>query len=161
LSKLWAILDAYEKDLPFITPECKVTISTSLYPERNVEGEIVYISDLIDEKLRTIKIRVEVDNREGLLKPNMYIQGIIESTIKEEVFSLPEQAIQNLDGKKIVFVRERENVFMAKEVKTGARIGKRRIIREGVDEGEKIVIKGAFNLKAEISKATFGHVHVH
>jgi cobalt-zinc-cadmium efflux system membrane fusion protein len=91
----------------------------------------------------------------------MYIQGIIQSTIKEEVFSLPEQAIQNLDGKKIVFVRERENVFMAKEVKTGARIGKRRIIREGVDEGEKIVIKGAFNLKAEISKATFGHVHVH
>ena len=162
LSRLWAMLDAYEKDLPFITPKSKVIIASSLYPERHFQGEIAYISDLIDERLRTIKIRVEVNNREGLLKPNMYIQGIIENSIQQEkVLSIPEQAVQNMNGKKIVFVFEKENVFMAREVKLGAKIGNRRIITEGLKEGDIVVIKGAFNLKAELSKATFGHIHVH
>ena len=162
LSKLWAMLDAYEKDLPFITTKSKVVIASSLYPERHFEGEIAYISDLIDERLRTIKIRVEVNNLDGLLKPNMYIQGIIESSIQqEEVLSIPEQAVQNMNGKKIVFVLEKENVFMSREVKLGAKIGNGRVIAEGLKEGEIIVIKGAFNLKAEFSKAAFSHVHVH
>ena len=66
-----------------------------------------------------------------------------------------------MNGKKIVFVFEKENVFMAREVKLGAKIGNRRIITEGLKEGDIVVIKGAFNLKAELSKATFGHIHVH
>ncbi len=162
LSKLWAILDAYEKDLPFITIKSKVIIVSSLYPEKNFRGEIAYISDVIDEKLRTIKIRVEVNNREGLLKPNMFIQGVIENSVQQEkVLSIPEQAIQNMNGKKVVFVLEKEDIFKVREVKFGAKIGNRRVITEGLIEGDKIVIKGAFNLKAELSKATFGHIHVH
>lgn len=84
LSLLWAVLDAYEKDLPLIDKKGGVTVISPLYPEKEFKGEITYISDIIDEKLQTIKIRVEVKNVEKLLKPNMYIQGIIENREEEK-----------------------------------------------------------------------------
>jgi cobalt-zinc-cadmium efflux system membrane fusion protein len=162
LNILWALLDAYEKDLPFINRKSAVTIQSPLYPEKEFKGTISYISDIIDEKLRTIKIRVEVENPGRLLKPNMYIQGIVENkAVEREALAIPEEAIQNLDGEKIVFILEDEDVFAAHHVELGEKIGNKRIIARGLREGEKIVIKGAFNLKSELTKASFGHKHVH
>lgn len=162
LSTLWAILDVYEKDLPHIRKDSHVTITTSIYPGSEFPGEITYISDLIDEKLRTVKIRVEVDNKQGFLKPNMYIQGKIENRLEQkDLLVVPEEAIQNLEGEKVVFVREKGDIFAVRHVTLGYKVGDNRIITQGLSEGEQIVIHGAFYLKAEISKATFGHAHVH
>jgi cobalt-zinc-cadmium efflux system membrane fusion protein len=166
LNTLWALLDAYEKDLPYISKKSKVVIKSSLYPEKEFIGKIAYISDTIDEKLRTIKIRVEVNNDERLLKPNMYIQGDVENRQTEKkTLAIPEEAIQNMNGEKIVFVLEEEleeeDVFAVIHVELGERIGNKRIIAKGLEEGEKIVIKGAFYLKAELTKQSFGAAHVH
>jgi cobalt-zinc-cadmium efflux system membrane fusion protein len=162
LNTLWAILDAYEKDLPFINEKSKVTIFSAIYPDKKFKGKITYISDLVDERLRTIKIRVDVDNTEGFLKPNTYIQGAIENLKeRQDILAIPEEAIQTLDGEKIVFVFEEDDVFAVRHVKLGNKVGEKRIIVQGLDEGDEIVIKGAFHLKAELSKATFGHTHVH
>jgi len=161
LDTLWAILDAYEKDLPYISKKSTVTIKSPLYPQKEFTGKIAYISDLIDEKLRTIKIRVEVKNDEGLLKPNMYIQGIVENRQAEKkILAIPEEAIQNMNGEKIVFVLEKKDIFAVCHVKLGEKIGNKRIIAKGLKEGDKIVIKGAFNLKAELTKASFGAAHI-
>ena len=102
LSTIWAILDAYEKDIPFIKTGSEVRIESSLYPDKKFKGRITYISDEIDEKLRTFKIRVEVDNKLNLLKPNMFITGIVENK-REKFLVVPEEAVQNLNGKKIIF----------------------------------------------------------
>jgi cobalt-zinc-cadmium efflux system membrane fusion protein len=162
LNTLWAHLDAYEKDLPYISKKSEVAIKSALYPEKEFTGKIAYISDLVDEKLRTIKIRVEVNNDEGLLKPNMYIQGNVENRQTEKkMLAIPEEAIQNINGAKIVFVLEEKNVFAVIHVELGERIGNKRIIAKGLEEGEKIVIKGAFHLRAELTKQSFGAAHVH
>jgi len=162
LSTIWAILDVYEKDLPHIRMDSHVTITTSIYPGSGFPGKITYISDLIDEKLRTVKIRVEVDNRQGFLKPNMYIQGQIENRLEQkDLLVVPEEAIQNLEGEKVVFVREKGDIFAVRHVKLGYKVGDNRIIVQGLSEGEQIVIHGAFYLKAEMSKAAFGEAHVH
>ena len=162
LSTLWAILDVYEKDLPYIRKDSQVTITTSIYPGSKFPGKITYISDLVDEKLRTIKIRVEVDNKQGFLKPNMYIQGKIENRLeKKDILAVPDEAIQNLEGEKVVFIREEGDIFAVRHVLVGYKIGNNRIITQGLSEGDRIVVRGAFYLKAEISKATFGHAHVH
>jgi cobalt-zinc-cadmium efflux system membrane fusion protein len=162
LDILWAVLDAYEKDIPFIQKESQVRITCSVYPERYFRGKIDYISDLIDEKLRTIKIRVEVDNSDRLLKPNMYILGIIENRLeRKNSLAIPEEAIQNLNGEKIVFIPEEGNIFAVRHVEVGKKVGAKRVIVQGLKDGEEIVVKGAFYLKAELSKSTFGHTHVH
>jgi cobalt-zinc-cadmium efflux system membrane fusion protein len=153
---------AYEKDLPYISKKSEVAIKSPLYPEKEFKGKIAYISDLIDEKLRTIKIRVEVKNDKGLLKPNMYIQGTVENRQAEKkILAIPEEAIQNMNGEKIVFVHEEKDILAASHVELGEKIGDKRIIAKGLEEGDKIVIKGAFNLKAELTKASFGAAHVH
>ena len=162
LNTLWALLDAYEKDLPFINKNSTVAIESPLYPGRTFKGKITYISDLIDEQLRTVKIRVAINNSEGLLKPNMYIQGFVENiSDAKNTLVIPDEAVQNLEGEKIVFVLEKEDVFTVRHVSLGLKIGSLRIITEGLAATEKLAIKGAFYLKTELTKATFGHAHVH
>lgn len=162
LRTLWALLDAYEKDLPFITRDSRVTILSSLYPDKEFAGKITYISNTIDEKLRTIKIRVEVKNDDGLLKPNMFIQGIVENkAVGLNLLAVPEEAVQTLNGEKIVFVLEGKDIFAIQHVELGEKIGNTRVIAKGLEEGQKIVIQGAFTLKSELTKGTFGHAHVH
>lgn len=162
LNTLWALLDAYEKDLPFINKNSSVAIESPLYPGRTFEGKITYISDLVDEQLRTVKIRVAIDNSEGLLKPNMYIQGIVENISEaKNTLVIPDEAVQNLEGEKIVFVLEEEDVFTVRHVSLGLKIGNLRVITEGLFATDKLAIKGAFYLKTELTKATFGHTHVH
>ena len=171
LGTLWAHLDAYENDLPFISYGSEVVIRSPLYSDRIFPGKITYISDLVDEKLRTVRVRVEVTNTGGLLKPNMYIQGVVQNSDPARVYlTVPEEAIVLLDGEKTVFVLESEEeaeeeedhmVFHAHHVVTGEMIGDMRIITWGLEEGEIVVLKGAFTLKAELAKATVGEVHVH
>ena len=162
LSTLWVMLDAYEKDIPFISKKSNIVIKSALYPDKEFPGKITYISDVIDEKLRTIKIRVEVSNLEGLLKSNMYIRGYIENEAEDkEILAIPEDAVQVIDGEKSVFVLENENTFAVRHVSIGEKIGNFRIIISGLEEGEKLVVKGAFSLKTELSKAAFGNTHVH
>jgi cobalt-zinc-cadmium efflux system membrane fusion protein len=163
LGRLWALLDVYEKDIPLVKKESRVSIQASLYPGRSFPARITYISNLIDEKLRTMKVRVEVENPDGLLKPNMYVQGVLESRINdgEKVLAVPEEAVQSLDGEKVVFVRESGDVFAVRHVRIGDKVGDHRIILAGLTELEDVVLKGAFTLKTEISKGTFGHSHIH
>jgi cobalt-zinc-cadmium efflux system membrane fusion protein len=162
LRTLWALLDAYEKDLPFISKDSQVTLHSSLYPDKEFAGKITYISNTIDEKLRTIKIRVEVKNYDGLLKPNMYIQGIVENkAVGQKLLAVPEEAVQTLNGEKIVFILEDNDIFAVQHVELGEKVGNTRIIANGLEEGQKIVVQGAFNLKAELNKGAFGHAHVH
>ena len=162
LRVLWAILDAYEEDLPLVRKDSQVTITTSIFPGLEFPGKIIYISDLIDDKLRTVNFRVEVDNKQGLLKPNMYIQGTIENRMEQKsVIAVPEDAIQNLGGEKVVFIQEDSNTFAVRHVMLGNKIGKNRIVTQGISKGDRIVIQGAFYLKTELSKAKFGQAHVH
>ncbi len=163
LDVLWALLDVYEKDIPRVTKKSRVTIQTALYSGRAFPARITHISDLIDEKLRTLKIRAEVDNPDGVLKPGMYVQGLLESEVNagEMVLAVPEEAVQNLEGEKVVFVREAPDVFAVRNVRLGDKVGELRIILAGLTEREDVVLEGAFTLKSEISKGTFGHSHVH
>lgn len=163
LNVLWAQLDVYEKDIPLVTPSSQVSISTDMYPGIRFPARISYISNLIDEKLRTMKVRVEVDNTDNLLKPHMYVQGNLISEVNngEKVMAIPEGAVQNLEGEKVVFVRESKEVFTVRHIRIGDRFGSRLIILAGLGEHEDVVLKGAFTLKSEVSKGTFGTAHVH
>jgi cobalt-zinc-cadmium efflux system membrane fusion protein len=162
LKTLWALLDAYEKDLPFINKNSTVAIESPLYPGKTFSGKITYISDLIDAQLRTVKIRVVIDNSEGLLKPNMYIQGFVENISEtKNTLVIPDEAVQNLEGEKVVFVLEEDDIFTVRHVSLGLKIGSLRVVTEGLAATDKLAIKGAFYLKTELMKATFGHAHVH
>lgn len=162
LSDLWALVDAYEKDLPDIGEKSRVKILSPLYPDTVFPGKIDNIGSTVDPKLRTVKIRAVIDNGQRLLKPNMFIQAVIESSAGiGKILAVPEEAVQVLNGEKIVFLLEGEDVFAVEHVQIGDKFGDMRAITGGIHAGQKIVLKGAFNLKAELNKGAGGHGHVH
>ncbi|OGD11993.1 MAG: hypothetical protein A2Y86_01855 [Candidatus Aminicenantes bacterium RBG_13_62_12] len=163
LRTLWARLDVPEKDIPVLRRESRVSIQSTLFPGRDFPARILYVGDVVDAELRTLKVRLEVDNRAGLLKPNMFIQGVIEHPATEgtAVLAVPEEAVQTLENEKVVFVREKGDVFAVRHVRLGEKVGGLRIILDGLDERDEVVLEGAFTLKSELTKSSLGHDHAH
>jgi membrane fusion protein, heavy metal efflux system len=156
LSTVWALLDAREKDLPGLAAGGRVAVTSEVYGGRSFEGRLTRIGDVVDEKLRTIKLRVELPNPGLALKPNMFVQGALElHGGAREVLGVPEDAVQTIQGEPAVFVLGPGGGFSVKPVVVGERIGAKRAITGGLDGREVIVVAGAFNLKAELLKSSF------
>lgn len=155
LSTLWAQLDARETDLPHVSRGQEVRITTSIYPDRVWTGRVDHVGDIVDEKTRTVKVRVIVRNDGRLLKPNMYVQGELPNAINSrDVLTVPQDAIQTIGGEAVVFVRSGADTFVARPVEIGDRIGARRAVLRGLTGSELVAVAGAFNLKAELLKST-------
>ena len=155
LSTLCAFLDAREADLPHVAQGREVRITTSIYPDRVWQGRVDHVGDVVDEKTRTVKVRVLVRNDGRLLKPNMYIQGeLSDAAGARDVLTVPQEAVQTIGGEPVVFVREGADRFVARPVELGDRVGVRRAVLRGLTGSEQLVVAGAFNLKAELLKST-------
>ncbi len=167
LSSLWARLDAYEDQMAFLNRDAEIVIRTPIFPDQDFPGLITFIADQVDDQLRTVRVRAEVPNLEGTLKPNMYVQGILRIQSDLERMVVPTDAVQLLEGRHVVFVLlpeapgESHIVIKAVDVVPGATLSEGRIIESGLNGSETIVTVGAFNLKAELTKGAGGHGHVH
>jgi cobalt-zinc-cadmium efflux system membrane fusion protein len=167
LTSLWARLDAYEDQVAALTRDARLAIRTPLFPARDFPGEIDYVGDQVDERLRTVQVRAVIPNVDGLLKPNMYVQGFLRISGDEERLLVPADAVQLLEGRHVVFVvipgeaGEDHTVIQARDVTPGETLSVGRIIQDGLDGSETIVLQGAFNLKAELTKGAGGHAHAH
>jgi len=155
LSMLWAVLDAREPDLPFLAEGRAVRIRTSLYADRAWDGRILHVGDVVDERSRTVKVRVATPNTGLLLKPNMFVQGeIVGAAGARDVLTVPADAIQTINGDPVVFVRVAPDRFAVRPVEPAGRAGDRRVIAKGLDGTESVVVSGAFALKAELLKSS-------
>jgi cobalt-zinc-cadmium efflux system membrane fusion protein len=168
LSVLWARLDAYEQQIGQLDPDADVVIRTPLLPDRSFTGKITFISDQVDPELRTVRVRVEVPNPQGELRPNMYVQGFLRVMGGgADRLILPVDAVQLHEGHHVVFVQappepgEDHLVFETREVETGETFTDGIIILGGLDGTEQVVTVGAFTLKAEMTKGAGGDGHVH
>ena len=83
LSRLWMKLDAYESDLPWIRYGQKVEFTTEAYPGEVFKGQISFIDPVLNSKTRTVKLRVNVDNSEGKLKPEMFVRAVVRSQVAD------------------------------------------------------------------------------
>ena len=81
LSTLWVYLDAYESDLPWVRYGQKVEFSTKALPGATFEGTVSFVSPIVNSNTRTTKVRVNVDNSKGLLKPGLFVKGIIHADV--------------------------------------------------------------------------------
>jgi cobalt-zinc-cadmium efflux system membrane fusion protein len=154
LSKLWVIIDIYEKDLGRIKSGTAVKVSTTAYAEKSFRGFISYLGEVMDEKTRTVKARVEVENTNRFLKPGMFATVTIDAkgVQTEHAIMLPEEAVF-LDGSRnYVFIQTAPETFEMREIAAGRTLGKRLEVIRGLTKGEPVVVKGAFILKSELKK---------
>ena len=154
LSTLWVVIDVYEKDISRLRVGTGVKVSVTAFPDKVFQGKISYIADVVDEKTRTEKARVTIDNASGLLKPGMFASVLIETrNVKgERLIAVPEEAVQIEGASRYVFVRVAPDKFARRDVEVGRTIGKSLEVTAGLKEGEGVAVKGAFTLKSELKK---------
>ncbi|MDA8215069.1 MAG: efflux RND transporter periplasmic adaptor subunit [Nitrospiraceae bacterium] len=154
LSTLWVVIDIYEKDIPRLKTGMGVKLAVTAFPDKDFRGRISYIGDVVDEKTRTIKARVTVDNSGGLLKPGMFATVTIDAKgpQEEKAIAVPQEAVL-MDGEaRYVFVQTAPDRFKRKDIKVGRTFGKKIEVIDGLKEGDTVVGKGSFVLKSELKK---------
>lgn len=162
LSSVWIMIDINEKDLAKVYKGQSATVIVGAFPDLKLKGRITYIADLVNEATRTVKARIEVANPGRKLKPEMFATvELVLATDAPPVLVVPEDALQDLDGKKVVFVAEEESEFVARAVQTGRTAGGMVEIVSGLNEGERYAVKGAFILKSELKKGEMTDDHGH
>lgn len=150
LSTVWVLADLYEKDVAKIQPDTDVTVRVEAYPGRKFRGRLTYISDLIDPKTRTAKVRCVVPNADGALKLEMFAKVVAPLRDRRQVLTVPVDAVQQIDQQAVVFVRQSATRFQRRDITVGATAGDRIEISGPINPGEVVVGKGSFYLKTAI-----------
>ncbi len=153
LSKVWVLFDAYESDLPWIRKGDKVGFTIQSIPGKYFEGNISFIDPFIDPITRIAKIRIELPNRELNLKPEMFVNGEIQSTTANNTneILIPKSSILWTGKRAVVYVRvpERESPsFLYREITLGPEAGNFYVVTEGLKVGEQIAVNGVFKIDA-------------
>jgi membrane fusion protein, heavy metal efflux system len=160
LDKVWVIADVYEKDIEGIKVNQKAVIKTKAYKDKTFTGHIAWISDIVDDKLRTLKIRIEVDNKDRLLKPGMLANVSLNVSKKNQKSLLvPFESLVTKGRENYVFVNDGQRKYIRKPVKIGDRSAKYVEIVSGINPKDLVVTKGRFILNSEIDKNSLGDAH--
>jgi cobalt-zinc-cadmium efflux system membrane fusion protein len=153
LSSLWLIAAVNEADLSLIRPRQAVRISVRAYPDKTFPGTVFQLGERLDPQTRTLQVRVLVANLNGLLKPDMFATADFTPALQSRSIHVLESAVQELNGKSVVFIRSEKNAFRAKEVKVGSRVAGQIEILSGLEPGTPVVINGALLLKSQLLKS--------
>ncbi|MFA8450249.1 MAG: efflux RND transporter periplasmic adaptor subunit [Bacteroidales bacterium] len=153
LGKVWVLFDAYESDLPWINLDDKVEFTIPSLPGKQYKGEISFIDPFIDATTRVAKLRVELNNPEKLIKPEMFTNGIVYSKIadKSKQILIPKTALLWTGKRAVVYVKvpNRKNPsFLYREIILGPESGNHYVVEKGLKEGEEIAVNGVFKIDA-------------
>lgn len=156
LSTVWVQLDAYERDMAVVSRGQKVTLSISAFPDEAFDGTVAFIDPVLDRRTRTSRVRVEVANRDGRLQPGMFAEAIVaggngEQGLKQLV--IPETAPLFTGRRSVVYVEvpnTEQPTYEARQVRLGQKTGDSYPVIAGLQEGERVVVSGAFTLDADL-----------
>lgn len=153
LSSIWVLFDVYESDITWIKKGDKVSFTVSSFPSENFVGSISFIDPLINPRTRVATARVEIANKNGKLKPDMFVQGLIKSPLKNNASALvvPKSAVMWTGERSVVYVKKVSAegvVFTMRIVTLGASLGDAYIITKGLEDGEEIATNGTFSIDA-------------
>ncbi len=162
LSKVWVLADVPEKDIGFIQHRGEdsgsVDVQVSAYPGESFRGKLAYMGDVLDPATRTMRVRVEVPNLDGRLKPEMFATVRVFSKPEPNAIVIPKAAVQQDRGEPVVFVRLNPQQFGRRVIHIAEQNGEHVHVREGLAEGEEVVVAGAYVLKSELAAQQGGAV---
>lgn len=139
LSRVWVLCDVYENNLAQVRLGDYAEVRLAAYPDRVLRGKISNIGKILDAATRTAKVRLELENPNGILRPGMFATAKFVSGEAATRIVLPSSAILRLHDKDWVFRPTGGNTFQRAEVRTGAVLGNEQEVIAGVRPGERVV----------------------
>lgn len=149
LSTIWVLADLYENDMPWVKKGDTVSMQVPDIPGRSFVGRIAYIYPYVEAKTRTVKVRIELGNRELTLKPDMYANVDIHSDRQVDALTVPSEAVIRTGARNLIFIQKGPGRFEPRDVTLGVSSNGRVQILNGVKEGEIVVTSGQFLLDSE------------
>ena len=148
IRRVWVLADVYESDSPFVSVGQTARMTLSYVPGRNWIGRVAFIAPVLDEKTRTVRVRIDFENPDGTLKPEMYADVSLERPLGR-VTTVPDSSVLSTGTRTLVFVAKGEGRFEPREVKPGAKVDGYYEIRDGVRPGEEVVTRANFLIDSE------------
>ena len=156
LSHVWVQAEVYEKDLGRIRIGQSAFITVDTYPDHPFEGKVAYISDVLDSQTRTARVRCEVANPKMELKTDMFANIELPTKLSKQALAVPASALQQVEGKNVVFIRRAPTQFEKREVERGVTVKDLTEIVSGLKSGDPVVTQGAFHLKSILAGGELG-----
>jgi len=148
LSKVWVRAQVYEYEMPYVKLGQKASLTVEALPGRTLQGVVTFIQPTVSESTRTNEVRLEFDNRDGSLKPNMFAAVELDLAMGEGL-AIPDEAVIDTGVRKLVFVARDDQTFEPRDVKLGAKMGDYYQVLEGLAEGDRVVVSAQFLLDSE------------
>lgn len=162
LSRLWAQLEVYESELQWLEVGQTARFTTQSFPGETFEGTVSFIDPTLNDRTRTARVRVDIPNSHGRLKPGMFVRGTVGTEHGEHhpadggdlaPLVIPASAPLITGRRAVVYVQlpdEDRPTFEPRDVLLGPRAGDWQIVLEGLSEGELVVARGAFKIDSEL-----------
>jgi cobalt-zinc-cadmium efflux system membrane fusion protein len=149
LSKLWVQMDIFEKDIGLIHVGAQVLVRVPAYPGEIFTATVSYISQVVEEATRTVKVRCVLPNDEFRLLPAMYTAIEVQSAPDDKAVVVPLTALFTEEESDWLFVAVGDGHYQKRPVKVGLRLKDRAVILDGLNPGERLVVDGALLLRTE------------
>ena len=148
LSVVWVWAQFYQDELPLLKPGLPVTITASAYPGEKMQGKISIIDPFISDTLRTGRVRIDVENKDFKLRPEMYVDVTLSLDSGEGV-AVPVPAVLPTGEHNIIFVDKGGGKLEPRFIELGRKYGDFFAVQSGVKEGERVVTSANFLIDAE------------
>lgn len=160
LSSLWIWADLYEDEMSLVEPGQEAAITLASAPGKALPAVVSYVSPALEPSTRTLRVRFDVQNARGLLRPGMFATVELKLEVGE-VVALPEDALIDTGERKVVFVQVGEGRFQPREVTLGRRAAGQYEVLAGVAAGDRVVVSAQFLLDSEsrLRAASGGPAH--
>ncbi len=155
-SSMWLVADVYERDLLRVREGMRVAFTVDGLFGVSFEGTLNWVSSKVSARTRTVRVRADLPNHEGLLRAGMFGNARVVLHDGEPVVSVPAGAVQTDGCCQLVFVQESDTVYEPRKLLLGASAGGYVEVLAGLDVGERIATTGSFLLKTEILKSNIG-----
>lgn len=153
---LWVIAEVKERDIGAVKEGQDATFTVLAFPGETFHGKIVRVGNRVETESRTLEARIETNNAEGKLKPGMFADVEITTTVFRDVLVISDTSLQTEEDNQIAFVALDTNKFQKRMVQVGMEQGGRVQVLDGLKAGEKVVAEGSFILKSEMLKGELG-----
>jgi cobalt-zinc-cadmium efflux system membrane fusion protein len=150
LGQLWLWIDVFEKDINRVQKGQPVTVKVSSWPDFNFNGHVDYISRIVNENTRSIRVRCLLDNSEYKLLPTMHAQVSIRNLPGQASLLIPLSAVITEGEHSYVFVKVSEDRYHWQPISLGMRFAQQAVVLHGVKPGDRVLSNGALAMRQEM-----------